>query len=118
MKNRIQPLYDITLELSEKLKGEIPADQREETISEINRVLEHRDTLIEGIASPYSEEEMETGRALLPINREVHDSLKQLLMRLRTEMKTVKKQKNSNHKYTNPYKQLANYDGMFLDQKK
>ncbi|SDM20495.1 flagellar protein FliT [Sediminibacillus halophilus] len=118
MKNRIQPLYDITLELSQKLKGEIPADQREEIISEINSVLEHRDKMIEGIKPPYSEEEMETGRTLLPINREVQDKLKQLLIRLRTEMKTVKKQKSSNNKYTNPYKQLANYDGMFLDQKK
>ncbi|SDK04286.1 hypothetical protein [Sediminibacillus albus] len=116
--NRLQSFYDVTEELHQQISDDIPIDKREEAIARIEQVLEEREELLKDIKPPYSEEEMETGRALLPLNRDIQDKLKQLLILLRTEMKTVKKQRSSSSKYKNPYKNVSNFDGMFLDHKK
>ncbi len=44
--------------------------------------------------------------------------MKYLFLALKNEMKQVQQQKKSTTSYSNPYKNVQNMDGMFLDQKK
>ncbi|WP_077624786.1 hypothetical protein [Sediminibacillus massiliensis] len=116
--NRLVPLYKATDALHNLLQKIGPSTQREEAIAEITSLLDEREQLLAQVKPPYSEEEQKLGRALLPLDQGIEKKLQTLFAELKSEMKAVKKQKTSNVKYTNPYQNVANFDGAFLDQKK
>ncbi|WP_010098523.1 flagellar protein FliT [Ornithinibacillus scapharcae] len=116
--NRVQPIYDITVHIQELLKAEITTQNRPKVIEEINSLLNQRGLQMENISEPFTKEELELGKKLLPLNEQIQRSMDQLFNGLKSEMKAVKKQKNSNRKYTNPYEKVHTVDGMFMDKRK
>ncbi|MFS0674210.1 flagellar protein FliT [Ornithinibacillus sp. 179-J 7C1 HS] len=116
--NRVQPIYDITLKMQQLLPSTTTSNDRESVIEEINKLLLQRGTIMEEAKEPYTKEELETGNKLLLLNKDVEQKLNLLFQGLKAEMKQVKKQKNSNLKYTNPYDKVQTNDGMFMDKRK
>ncbi|GIO26425.1 flagellar protein FliT [Ornithinibacillus bavariensis] len=116
--NRVQPIYDITIKIQRILEGDISANMRQEVIDQINTLLLERGTYMEHASEPFTKEELELGRKLLPINQVIERKMEAIFAEIKDEMKQVKKQKQSNRKYINPYENIHTIDGMFMDKKK
>lgn len=116
--NRVQAIYDITIRIQELLKAEITPQNRPKVIEDVNSLLEQRGSQMESISEPFTKDELELGKKLLPLNEQIQRTMDQLFNGLKSEMKAVKKQKNSNRKYTNPYEKVQTVDGMFMDKRK
>lgn len=116
--NRLQPIYDLTIELKNRLDEPISAKSREAVIIDLNRLLIKRGVEMENLSAPFSAEEQNLGEKLVPINEAVQKKMQVMFNGLKTEMKQVKKQKKSNQSYTNPYRSVQAMDGMFMDRKK
>ncbi|MCT2537271.1 flagellar protein FliT [Aquibacillus koreensis] len=115
--SRMKKLHEVTIRLHEAVAKD-SEDQREEKIEKINHLLQEREEILKEVKPPYTDAEKQIGRHLLPINQEIDDKLQSVFFEIKKDMATMKKKKSSNTKYTNPYKNLSNYDGMFLDHKK
>ncbi|WP_138419462.1 flagellar protein FliT [Aquibacillus sediminis] len=116
--NRVQPFYQTTVELLELLQQDNKKAERDQLIEQINGLIEKRAEQMQQIQPPYSDEEDQLGQQVVALNQQVQTKLDLLLNEVKQDVRTVKKQKNTNTKYTNPYKNLSNFDGMFLDSKK
>ncbi|RDW16523.1 flagellar protein FliT [Oceanobacillus arenosus] len=116
--NRLQPIYDLTVELKNLLDKPVSAKSREAVITDLNRLLIRRGVEMENLSPPFSTEEQSLGEKLVPINQAVQKKMQVMFSGLKTEMKQVKQQKKSNQSYTNPYRSVQAMDGMFMDRKK
>lgn len=116
--NRLQPLYDVTVQLKNVLDQDITAKNRGSVIEKVNELVEKRGQFMNDLTEPYTEEEKRLGQQLVPLNEDIQVSMNQLFHQLKAEMKQVKKQKKSNRTYTNPYENVQAMDGMFMDSKK
>ncbi|MBM7570232.1 flagellar protein FliT [Aquibacillus albus] len=116
--NRMEQVYETTMELHQLLDGEKIKENRDGTIDSINKLLGKRSDLLKGIEPPYTDQEKEVGQQVVQLDRVIQSKMGMLFQTIKSEIKTVKKQKQSNQKYKNPYQNLSNFDGMFLDSKK
>lgn len=116
--NRLEALYQVTAELQELLEQEITAKNREQVILQVDLLVEKRGKYMEALEPPYTDEEIQLGQQLIPMNEQIQQLMNELFADLKTEMKQVKKQKKSNRSYVNPYKNVQALDGRFLDSKK
>ena len=116
--NRVQIVYDISEELLTLLNKEFLDKNRAEIIEKTNILVDKREKYINVLQPPYTDEEKELGKKLISINTEIQTKMHQLYDEVKLELKKVKKQKKSNRSYVNPYANVQNTDGMFLDSKK
>lgn len=116
--NRVQPIYDVTVIIQDLLNREITPQNRPKVIEEVNSLLKQRGLQMESISEPFTKEELELGKKLLPLNEQIQYKMELLFNGLKSEMREVKKQKNSNRKYMNPYEKVQTIDGMFMDKRK
>ncbi|WP_226037147.1 hypothetical protein [Aquibacillus saliphilus] len=116
--NRMDSFYQVTMELHKLVTENSASEKRTETITTINNLLDKRQQLLNEIKPPYTDKEKEIGQQLLLRNKEIEQKLDEIFNQVKTDMGTLKKKKSSNTKYTNPYQNLSNFDGMFLDHKK
>jgi flagellar protein FliT len=116
--NRVQTVYELTVNLQEWLNQEISEKNRAEIIEKINALVEKREEYIDALKPPYTMEEKELGKKIIPLNTEIQTKMQQLFDDLKLEMKNIRKQKKSNQSYVNPYASVQNTDGMFMDSKK
>ncbi|QHE53589.1 flagellar protein FliT [Pontibacillus sp. HMF3514] len=116
--NQIETLHDVTSELYDLLQTIPSSEEREGVIEKINELLDQREELLNGMEGPYSDEEKRLGKEILHMNETIQIQVQSLMKQVKMDMANVKKQKTSNQKYTNPYQNLNNFDGMFLDKKK
>jgi len=116
--NRVQTLYDLSEELRELLNKEITDKNRAEIIEETNELVEKREEYINALQPPYTNEEKDLGKKLIPLNTDIQEKMQKLYEALKLEMKNVRKQKKSNRSYVNPYASVRYTDGMFMDSKK
>ncbi|SFM23172.1 flagellar protein FliT [Gracilibacillus orientalis] len=93
-------------------------DERERAIEKINQLLEEREPLTKEIKPPFSSEEQVLGNKVLELDQQLDQQLKKVFQHIKKDMRNAKKQPRSNHSYLNPYKNVASYDGRFLDSKK
>lgn len=115
---RMERLEDVSMKLYDLLAKPMDAHDREQVIEEAEGLLAERELILEEVKAPYTEAEIEIGRKLIPIDKQMQQRLNLLFTSLKVEMRSVKKQKSTNQKYINPYKNSSNFDGTFLDQKK
>lgn len=115
--SRLDVLYQITLNLKETLEQDIHAENREAIIVEINELLEQRSAEIKKITPPYSEKEKDMGQRIVLLNDDIEKSMNHIFDELKREMKQIKKQKESNRSYINPYGKMTSTDGMYVDSK-
>ncbi|MYL54013.1 hypothetical protein GLW08_11760 [Pontibacillus yanchengensis] len=116
--SQVQELHELTSALY-KLVHETPSsEERTEHIEKLNDLFDKREAYMENLERPTSDEEKALGKEILEMDRVIQDKVNHQMKDLKREMARLKKTKTSNQKYTNPYQQLSNYDGMFLDKKK
>ncbi|NBJ69605.1 MULTISPECIES: flagellar protein FliT [Clostridia] len=116
--NRLVTLYNITQELYDLLQQETDSKEREALIAKVNNLMEERGKQMDLLFPPYSEAEKATAQEVIRLNQLIEPCMHSLFDALKLEMKQVKKQKQSNRKYANPYETIQARDGMFLDRKK
>ncbi|MFB1049898.1 flagellar protein FliT [Paraliobacillus sp. JSM ZJ581] len=120
MTERMNQLYERTNELLLLLDENVSkaVEEREKIIENVNVLLNHREIILAEIKPPYTAEEKEIGIKLVPLEQKIQQRLNLLFTNIKTDMRTVKKQKSTNQKYMNPYQSLANSDGSYLDKRK
>ena len=115
--NRLDELYKITLELENVLDQDITSKNREEIINRINDIVEQRGILMKEITPPYTEKEKQIGQKVVHLNKQIEQKMNTLFDALKHDMRQIRKQKESNRSYINPYGKIKSTDGMFLDSK-
>ncbi len=116
--SQVQKLHEVTSQLYELVQEEPAAEEREEIIGKVNDLLDKREVLLQDIQGPYSDEEKKFGKEIVHMDLFVQERTNALMKQVKMDIARTKKQKSSNQKYTNPYQNVSNYDGMFMDQKK
>jgi flagellar protein FliT len=111
-------LLEITKNLLDHVNKGLPADEeREPYIERLNELLEQREALIQKLPSTYTEEEQSTGRMIVQMNETIEPLLTAQLEEIRNDLSLMKKKKEKNTQYANPYQSMS-ADGMFFDKKK
>lgn len=116
--NQVQELHDVTSALYELVQQSPTFEERDEVLEKLHDLLDRREELLDQVEGPYSDEEKRLGKEIVHMNETIESETQRLMKQLKMDMARMKKQKSSNQKYTNPYQNVNNYDGMFLDKKK
>ncbi|WP_366247600.1 flagellar protein FliT [Terribacillus aidingensis] len=116
--NRVQALYDTTAQLDTLVSQPVTAENREEVVQSLTALLEVRSGQLEELKPPFSTEENLLGKELLPMNERISKQVQNIFDQLKTDIRTIKKQKQSGKKYINPYGSMHMLDGRFLDKRK
>jgi len=116
--SQVQELHDVTSKLYNLVQQSPNFDERDEFLEQIHGLLDKREELMNQVEGPYSDDEKRLGKEVIHMNETIEIEVQRLMKQIKLDMARAKKQKNSNQKYTNPYQNLNNFDGMFLDQKK
>lgn len=115
--SRIHALYSTTLTMSELLSQKITSTNREEVMQKIDDLLELREKQMEYIKPPFTKEEQHLGEQVIQLNEQISKKMDHLFESIKTDMRLVKKRKESNRSYINPYGKIKSTDGMFMDSK-
>lgn len=116
--NHLEITYDLTKRLEQELDKPINQGNREIIIERVNDLIEQRGIHLDKVTPPFTEKEKVIGDHIVRLNSQIEIRMTALFDELKTEMKQVKSQRQSNRSYTNPYKNVQALDGMFLDSKK
>ncbi|UFT98539.1 hypothetical protein KO561_15245 [Radiobacillus kanasensis] len=116
--NQLEHLLDLTKTLHEAVSKSVNGDQREGLIGTITELIDKREVIIQNVKPPFTNEESKMGKKLVEIDKEIEAKLQSIFYQVKSDISTLKEKKKSNTKYTNPYKQLSNHDGMFMDHRK
>lgn len=111
----IQDFHQITKQLLDLLKQD--TQDRDEQIEKVQDLLDQRDELLKSIQPPFSQAEQVLGKQVVALNQQVDDLLAKQKINIQQDIKQLSIQKETNHKYTNPYESLA-VDGVFYDKRK
>jgi len=115
--NRLQPVLNVSKKLEALLYDEKHSGDRESVISKATELIDERGMLMEKLIAPFSEEEMEMGKILIPLNTKIEQRMNMIFNELKLEMKELKQQRRSKQQYKNPYKDVEVMDGMYVDSK-
>ncbi|WLV23974.1 flagellar protein FliT [Aciduricibacillus chroicocephali] len=116
--NRLKVIMDVSKKLDELLHSDEHADDRDILISKATELIEERGVLMAELQPPFTEEETNMGKELIPLNTRIEVRMTELFEELKREMKDLKQQKRSKQQYKNPYRHVASMDGMYVDSKK
>jgi flagellar protein FliT len=116
--NRVQALYDTTVRLDTLVSQQVSSENREEVVQSLTKLMEARALQMEELKPPFSPEEEQLGKELLPLNERISSHVQQIFDQLKIDIRTIKKQKQSGKKYINPYASMQTLDGRFLDKRK
>ena len=114
--NALRQFYDATIELIRLLENEELT--RDEKLEQSAKLLATREGLMKQIKPPFSAEEEQFGRQLTRLNQEFQRLLEKEKAGIQRDMLTLKKQKETNKKYTAPYESLVTVEGGFYDKRK
>ena len=90
--------------------------ERDETIVEIEGLLDKRDKLQPHIAAPHSPEEAAFGKELMVLEQQVQRELAAFLKQIRNNISETQAKKDNMNSYVNPYSKLGR-DGAYYDTK-
>ncbi|MFP7170858.1 flagellar protein FliT [Terribacillus sp. 7520-G] len=116
--NRVQALYDTTSELDVLVSQPVTAENREEVVHSLTELLGIRSEQMDELKPPFTNEEKQLGKALLPMNERISKHVQQIFEQLKMDIRMINKQKQSGKKYINPYASMHTFDGRFLDKRK
>lgn len=116
--DKLLALYQQTEQIAQLLSTPVNSTNRQETIDQLNNLIEKRSELTFSVKPPYTDEEMDIGKKIWAMNETIEKKMKKLFTDLKVEMKQIQQQKKSNQSYMNPYKHVQTMDGMYMDKKK
>lgn len=114
----VKELYESTLDLYSFLqKWDGNKDGREQYIEKLEHLLNERQSLLEQMKPPFSDEDKLLGAEIAKYDGKINILLNAKLNEIKMDITSLKQKKQQQTKYENPY--MASYeDGMFLDKKK
>lgn len=113
--NDLQKLEVISQQLLDLVQHE-QIENRDVLIEEITKKLDVRDVLLASLNRPFNDEEKIIGERIIKQNEIISKKLAFIFDDIKKDIISLKKQKNSNNRYINPYTNIS--DGMFFDKKK
>ncbi|TCP26035.1 hypothetical protein EV207_12069 [Scopulibacillus darangshiensis] len=108
-------LYEKTLILKELVSTHHPGD-RDQTIEQVQRILDERDLLLVQLPANPTEEELRLGAMIVEMDDVIINGLERILKGVTHDRQMIKEKKSISQRYRNPYSNIAG-DGMFLDKK-
>lgn len=116
--DRLERLYRTTKEIVAVLETSYhTVEERTEIITKVEGLLEKRGKIVQEIKPPYTEEEKKIGVQVIELDKKIKEKMDQLFTDIQADLKKLKKKKDSNITYMNPYKDVKSVDGMYLDNK-
>lgn len=111
----VQTFYDATQKLIAVLEdAEL---DRDEKISQVEYLLEHRQQAMAGMEPPFSDSEKDLGARLISLSAKVTQLMTREKLFIQKDIKDLSVKKETTGKYANPYRSMAT-DGMFYDKRK
>jgi flagellar protein FliT len=112
----VKILLEITKNLFDHVSAGLPKENREPYIERLNEFLEQRQVIINKLPALYSEEEQRQGQMIVKLNETIGPRLTRQLEEIKHNIAMMKKKKEKNVQYANPYQSLS-VDGMYFDKK-
>jgi flagellar protein FliT len=110
----LSKLHRLTIGIIQLLESE---EERVAKIANVEVLLDERETLLKGIAPPYSTEEIEIGKKINKLNMRMNQLLLAVKKSVQKDIVGLQAKKESSAKYVNPYQNVTT-DGYFYDKKK
>lgn len=115
---RVEALYTLTKEMLELLDKPCESfEARDRLIESIDAMLNKRETLVQQVQPPYTEEEVQLGKQIVEMDRIIKEKMHHVLGSIEGDLRRLKQKKDSDKTYINPYKNLETVDGMYVDNK-
>lgn len=115
--NVVAELLQATKTLVACLRQPVEKDGRDAVIEQIEQLLEKREQLLQHLPNVLTDEEKQTGKELLMLDREANELLHQLKQQIQQDLKQMKQTKEAAHRYHDLYEPLS-IDGMFYDKRR
>ena len=113
----VSELLDITKAMVKLLREPIEKEKRDGVIEQIEQLLEKREQLLQHLPNVLTDEQKQTGKELLALDREANELLHQLKQQIQQDLKQMKQTKEAAHRYHDLYEPLS-IDGMFYDKRR
>ncbi|WP_338449421.1 flagellar protein FliT [Niallia oryzisoli] len=113
----VKDYYLVTIELIKLLENE-QSNDRDGKIAKVEGVLEKREGFMQKMKPPFSQEDQETGKRLVELEKNLAKLLAAEKAAIKKDLLTLNKKKQSQTKYHNPYEALPITDGVFYDKRK
>lgn len=113
---QVAQVHQTTKELFELVFNKGTSD-RAVLIDEINLLVKQRETEINALKSPYTEEAMALGQDILKMNQKIEEEMQLIFSKLKKDISLVKKRQQTSKKYINPYGNMRTIEGVYLDMK-
>ena len=115
---RLERLYRTTERIVEVLNTPYKtSEERTEIVTKVNELIEERGSIVKEIKPPYTDKEEKIGEQIIELDQQIKVKMDQLFKEIQEDLKKLKKKKDSNITYMNPYKNVNTVDGMYLDHK-
>ncbi|GEL78700.1 hypothetical protein [Tenuibacillus multivorans] len=111
----LNELYVLTEQMIEHL--EQSKKSREEIVNLFDDYVSKRDKLLKEIQPPYSDGEKKVGKTLVELDQQLQLKVNQFFKSFKSDLAYLKKKRQSNKKYINPYANVYGTDGSFIDKK-
>lgn len=116
--NRVQSVYNKTITILKLLKEQKDySNHREDVLSQLNELISERETLMEDLDPPYTEEEKGIGKKIITLNQQLEEEMEILFNYIKDDMKKMKQNRELNYTYIRPYGKPKTIDGMYVDNK-
>jgi flagellar protein FliT len=112
----VKILLEITKNLFDHVSSGLPKEEREPYIERLNELLDQRQAIMDKLPAVYSEEEKRMGQMIVKMNETIEPLLVRQFKEIKHNLSMMKKKKEKNVQYANPYQTLA-VDGMYFDKK-
>jgi flagellar protein FliT len=112
----VKILLEVTKNLFNHVKVGLPKEEREPYIERLNELLDQRQVIMGKLPVTYSEEEQRMGRLIVKMNETIEPLLVRQFEEIKHNLSLMKKKKEKNVQYANPYQTLS-ADGMYFDKK-
>jgi hypothetical protein len=115
--NIIENLDKVTTHLLTLLESPLPAeDKRDYFIEEIDKALQIRDSLLERLAPPFTEEEMAIGKRVAVSSQHIPEKLEAYQKQMKQEWAQIQQSKKTVRAYGQAYT-APTADGMYYDKR-
>ncbi|MFQ3545358.1 flagellar protein FliT [Halobacillus rhizosphaerae] len=109
---------ELSNQLESLLGQKVTEANRDDLLKKVNQILDEREYLVKELPQASTREERQLIDQVLQKEPQLEQRLDRLFKDLKAAMRTMKKKKSSNQRYTNPYQSVSSYDGKFMDHRK
>ncbi|KMJ58991.1 hypothetical protein AB685_07920 [Bacillus sp. LL01] len=115
--NVIENLDKVTTHLLTLLEGPLPTEEeRDSFLEQIDKALEIRDSLLQRLSPPFSEEEMALGKKVATTSQQITPKLETFHKQLKQEWAQIQQSKKTAKAYGQAYTSPT-ADGMYYDKR-